>query len=55
VLNDVLMLNALIAINIKLVFNVFLIVINLNDALDVEHTNQYVFEKPDFDFLNDDE
>jgi hypothetical protein len=40
VLNDVLVLNTRIAIDIKLVFNVLLIVINLDDALDFEHTNQ---------------
>jgi hypothetical protein len=35
--NDVLMLNAPIAIDIKLVFNVLFIVIDLNDVIYFEH------------------
>jgi hypothetical protein len=40
VFDDVLVLNTLIVINIEFVFNVLLVVIDLNDALDFEHTNQ---------------
>jgi hypothetical protein len=39
VLNDVLVLNAPIAVDIKLVFNV-IVVMNLNDALDFEHIDE---------------
>jgi hypothetical protein len=38
--NDVLVLNAPIAIDIELAFNVFFMVIDFNDALDFEHTDQ---------------
>jgi hypothetical protein len=38
--NDVLVFNALIVVHIELVFNVFLVVIDFNDALDFEHTDQ---------------
>jgi hypothetical protein len=55
VFDDVLVLNAPIAINIELVFNVLLVVINLNDALDFEHTDQQVLEEPDLDLLLDDD
>jgi hypothetical protein len=48
-------LNAPIAIDIELVFNVFLIVIDLDDVFDFEHTNQQVFEEPDLDLLLDDD
>ncbi|CAK9858878.1 unnamed protein product [Sphagnum jensenii] len=54
-LNDVLVHNAPIAINIELVFNVLLVVINLDDALDFEHTDQHVLEEPDLDLLLDDD
>lgn len=40
--NDVLVLNALIAIDVELVFNVLLVAIDFDDALDFEHTNQQV-------------
>jgi hypothetical protein len=36
VLDDVLVLNTPISINIKLVFNVLFVVIDLNDALDFD-------------------
>jgi len=49
------MLNALITIDVKLVFNVLLIVIDLDDALDFEHTDQQVLKKPYFDVLLDDD
>ncbi len=39
VFDDVLVLNTLIAIDIKLVFNVLFVVIDLNDALNFEHTD----------------
>jgi hypothetical protein len=55
VFDDVLVLNAPITINIELVFNVLLVVINLNDALDFEHTDQQVLEEPDLDLLLDDD
>jgi hypothetical protein len=38
--NDVLVLNAPIAIDIELAFNVLFTVIDFNDALDFEHTDQ---------------
>jgi hypothetical protein len=38
--NDVFTFNALIAVNVELVFKVLLVVIDLDDALDFEHTNQ---------------
>ncbi len=44
VLDDVLVLNAPIVVNIELVFNVLFVVIDLDDALDFEHTNQQVLE-----------
>jgi len=53
--NDVLVLNTPIAIDIKLVFNVFFIVINLNDALDFEHIDRQVLEELDLDLLLDDD
>jgi hypothetical protein len=39
VFDDVAMLNTPIIIDVKLVFDVLLIIINLNDALDFEHTD----------------
>ncbi len=43
-------------INVKFVFNVLLIVIDLDDALDFEHIDQQVLEEPDLDLLlNNDE
>jgi hypothetical protein len=42
VFNDVLVLNALIAIDVELVFNVLLVAIDFDDAFDFEHTNQQV-------------
>jgi hypothetical protein len=54
VLNDVLVFNAPILVDVELVFNVLLVVINVDDALDFEHTDQQVLEEPDFDFLLDD-
>jgi hypothetical protein len=48
-------LNTLIAINVELFFNVLFVIIDLNDALDFEHTNQQVLEKPDLDLLLDDD
>jgi hypothetical protein len=53
VLDDVLILDAPIAIDIRLVFNVLLVVINLNDALDFEHTNQQVLDEPNLNLLLD--
>jgi len=53
--DDVLVLNAPITIDIKLVFNVLFVIIDFDDALDFEHTNQQVFEKPDLDLLLDDD
>ncbi len=53
-LNDVLVFNAPILVDVELVFNVLLVVINVDDALDFEHTDQQVLEEPDFDFLLDD-
>jgi len=38
--DDVLVLNALIIVDVELVFNVLLVVINVDDALDFEHTDQ---------------
>jgi hypothetical protein len=55
VFDDVLVLNTLIAIDIKLVSNVFFVVIDLDDALDFEHTDQQVLEEPDLDLLLDDD
>jgi len=55
VFDDVLVLNAPIAINIELVFNVLLVVINLDDALDFEHIDQQVLEELDLDLLLDDD
>jgi hypothetical protein len=40
VFNDVLVLNAPIIVDVKLVFNVLFVVINLNDALDFEHIDE---------------
>jgi hypothetical protein len=40
VFNDVLVLNAPITVDIKLVFNVLLVIIDLNDALDFEHIDE---------------
>jgi hypothetical protein len=40
VLNDVSVLNAPIAVDIKLVFNVIVVIMNLNDALDFEHIDE---------------
>jgi hypothetical protein len=40
VLDNVLVLNAPIVVDVKVVFNVLLPVIDLDDALDFEHTNQ---------------
>jgi len=55
-LNDVLVIHALITVNVKLIFNVLLVVIDFNDALDFEHINQQVLEELDLDLLlNDDE
>ncbi len=45
------MFDTLIAINVELVFNVLLVVIDLNDALNFEHTNQQVLEEPNLDLL----
>lgn len=53
VFDDVLVLNAPIAIDIELVFNALLVVINLDDAFDFEHTDQQVLEEPDLDLLLD--
>jgi len=55
VLDDVLVLNALIAVDIELVFNILFVAIDLDDALDFEHTDQQVFKEPNFDLLLDDE
>jgi hypothetical protein len=55
VLDDVLVFNAPITVNIELIFNVLLVIINLNDAPDFEHTHQQVLEEPDFDLLLDDD
>jgi len=55
VFDDVLVLNAPISINIKLVFNVLFVVIDLDDALDFEHIDQQVLEKPDIDLMLDDD
>jgi hypothetical protein len=40
VFNDVFTLNAPIIVDVELVFNVLLVVIDLDDAFDFEHTNQ---------------
>ncbi len=53
--DDVLVFNTLIAIDIKLVSNVLFVIIDLDDALDFEHTDQQVFEEPDLDLLLDDD
>jgi hypothetical protein len=55
VLDDVLVLNAPITIDIELVFNVLLVVIDLDDALDFEHTDQQVLEELDLDLLLEDD
>ncbi len=55
VLDDVLVLNTPIAINIKLVFNVCFVVIDLDDAFNFEHTNQQVLEELNLDLLLDDD
>jgi hypothetical protein len=55
VLDDVVVFNTPIAIDIELVSNVLFIVIDLDDALDFEHTNQQVCEEPDLDLLLDDD
>jgi hypothetical protein len=52
-LNDVMVLNTPIAVNIKLFLNVFFIVIDLNDALNFEHTDQHVLKEPNFDLQLD--
>jgi hypothetical protein len=54
-LNDVLVLKAPIVVDIELVFNVLLLVIDLDDALDFEHTDQQVLEEPNLDLLLDDD
>ncbi len=53
--DDVLVLNAPITIDIKLVFNVLFVIIDFDDAFDFEHTNQQVLEEPDLDLLLDDD
>jgi hypothetical protein len=55
VFDDVLVLNTLIAIDIELVSNVLFVVIDFDDALDFEHTNQQVLEEPNLDLLLDDD
>jgi hypothetical protein len=55
VLDDVLVLNTPIAINVKLVFNVCFVVIDLDDAFNFEHTDQQVLEELNFDLLLDDD
>jgi hypothetical protein len=47
--------NAPITINVELVFDVLFIIIDLNDSLDFEHTNQHVLEEFDLDLLLDDD
>ncbi len=51
--DDVLVIKTPIVVNVELVFNVLLIVIDLNDALDFEHTNQQVLEEPNLNILLD--
>jgi len=53
--NDVLVLNAPITIDIKLVFNVLFIIIDLDDAFNFEHIDRQVLEEPDLDLLLDDD
>jgi hypothetical protein len=55
VLDDVLVLNTPIAINIKLVFNVCFVVIDLDDTFNFEHTDQQVLEELNLDLLLDDD
>jgi hypothetical protein len=52
--DDVLVLNAPITIDIKLVLNV-LLVIDLDDAVDFKHIDQQVLGEPDLDLLLDDD
>jgi hypothetical protein len=49
--DDVLVVNALIVVDIELVFNVLLVIIDLDDALDFEHTDQQVVKEPNLDLL----
>jgi hypothetical protein len=51
----VLVLNTPIAINIKLVFNVCFVVIDLDDAFNFEHIDQQVLEELNLDLLLDDD
>ncbi|CAM6024599.1 unnamed protein product [Sphagnum balticum] len=55
VFDDVLVLNTPIIVDIKFVFNVLFVIIDLNDAFDFEHTNQQVLEELNFDLLLDDD
>jgi hypothetical protein len=55
VFDDVLLLNAPITVDIEFVFNVLLVVINLDDALDFEHIDQQVLEEPNLDLILDDD
>jgi len=55
VLDDVLVLNTLIAINIKLVFNVCFVLIDFDDAFNFEHIDQQVLEELNLDLLLDDD
>lgn len=54
VFDDVLVLNASITVDIEFFFNV-LIVIDFDDALDFEHTDEQVLEELDFDLMLDDD
>jgi hypothetical protein len=54
-LDDVLVFNAPITIDVELVFNVLFVVINLNDALDFEHTDQQVLEELHLDLMLEDD
>jgi hypothetical protein len=47
------MLTTPIIVDVKLVFNVLLVIIDFDDALDFEYTDQHVLKEPDLDLLLD--